>query len=99
MIKIYDYDKISLDDIFAREEEDTSRLENTVAQIIENVRKNGDNALLEYAEKFDIGPTIESPGPILFMQVSVAEKFVVKSKPSIEIINSVIAKTTAYIPK
>lgn len=55
MIKIYDYDKLSIDDIFAREEEDTSRLENTVAEIIENVRKNGDAALKEYADKFDGG--------------------------------------------
>ncbi len=55
MIKIYDYDKLSIDDIFAREEEDTSRLENTVSEIIENVRKNGDAALREYADKFDGG--------------------------------------------
>ena len=55
MIKIYDYDKLSIDDIFAREEEDTSRLENTVSEIIENVRKNGDCALREYADKFDGG--------------------------------------------
>ena len=55
MIKIYDYDKLSIDDIFAREEEDTSRLENTVSEIIENVRKNGDRALREYADKFDGG--------------------------------------------
>ena len=55
MIKIYDYDKLSIDDIFAREDEDTSRLENTVSEIIENVRKNGDCALLEYADKFDGG--------------------------------------------
>ncbi len=55
MIKIYDYDKLSIDDIFAREDEDTSSLENTVSQIIENVRKNGDAALREYADKFDGG--------------------------------------------
>ena len=55
MIKIYDYDKLSIGDIFAREEEDTSRLENTVSEIIANVRKNGDAALKEYADKFDGG--------------------------------------------
>ena len=55
MIKIYDYDKLSIDDIFKREDEDTSRLENTVSEIIENVRKNGDAALREYADKFDGG--------------------------------------------
>ena len=55
MIKIYDYDKISIDEIFARDIEDTSAIENTVADIIYDVRKNGDKALLAYAEKFDGG--------------------------------------------
>ncbi len=55
MIKIFDYDKISLDDIFARESEDTSSIENTVSEIIENVKKNGDEALRFYADKFDGG--------------------------------------------
>ena len=55
MIKIYDYEKIGLDDIFARESEDTSSIESTVAQIIENVKENGDEALRFYADKFDGG--------------------------------------------
>ena len=55
MIKIYNYDEISIDEIFARDIEDTSAIENTVSEIIENVRKNGDAALREYAEKFDGG--------------------------------------------
>ncbi len=55
MIKIYNYDEISIDEIFARDIEDTSSIEKTVTEIIENVRKNGDKALFEYADKFDGG--------------------------------------------
>ena len=55
MIKIYDYDKISIDDVFERQIEDTSKIEETVAEIIANVRKNGDDALRFYADKFDGG--------------------------------------------
>lgn len=36
-----------------RTEEDRSRLQQTVSEIIGNVRKNGDKALLEYNETFD----------------------------------------------
>ena len=53
MIKIYNYEEISIDEIFARNTEDTSSIEKTVTDIIENVRKNGDEALRFYAEKFD----------------------------------------------
>jgi len=55
MIKIYNYEEISIDEIFARDIEDTSAIEKTVSEIIENVKKNGDKALLEYADKFDGG--------------------------------------------
>ena len=55
MIKIYDYDKISIDDVFERQIEDTSKIEETVTEIINNVRKNGDEALRFYADKFDGG--------------------------------------------
>ena len=55
MIKIYNYEEISIDEIFARDIEDTSSIEKTVTEIIENVRKNGDKALMEYADKFDGG--------------------------------------------
>lgn len=55
MIKIYDCDKITLDEIFKRESEDTTSIQNTVSEIIENVKKNGDSALRFYADKFDGG--------------------------------------------
>ena len=55
MIKIYNYEEISIDEIFARDIEDTSSIEKTVSEIIDNVKKNGDKALFEYADKFDGG--------------------------------------------
>ena len=52
MIKIYKYGEVSNDEIFARENIDAG-VEDIVCDIIYNVRKNGDKALYEYAEKFD----------------------------------------------
>lgn len=43
----------------------------------------------EKAEKFPVGPTIPSPGPILFRQAAIAVKFVSKSKPSTAISRTV----------
>ena len=37
---------------------------------------------LEKEEKFWVGPTASSPGPILFKVAATAEKFVIKSKLS-----------------
>ncbi len=52
MINIYKYGEVSNDEIFARAESKYDVSE-TVSEIIENVRKNGDAALREYCEKFD----------------------------------------------
>lgn len=52
MIKIYKYGEVSNDEIFARENIDAG-VEDIVTDIIYNVRKNGDKALYDYAEKFD----------------------------------------------
>ena len=52
MIKIMKYGEVAADEIFARAES-TVNVESIVAEIIENVRKNGDKALFEYCEKFD----------------------------------------------
>lgn len=51
-MKTYAYKDIAIDEIFARKEEKTE-IADTVAEIIANVRKNGDAALRYYAEKFD----------------------------------------------
>ena len=52
MIKIMKFGEVSADEIFARAE-NAVNVESIVAEIIENVRKNGDKALFEYCEKFD----------------------------------------------
>ena len=52
MIKIMKYGDVPNDEIFARAEPAVNVVE-VVAEIIDNVRKNGDKALFEYTEKFD----------------------------------------------
>lgn len=65
MIKIMKYGEISKEEIFARQEQkfDVSGI---VADIIDNVRKNGDKAVFEYNLKFD-GAELDS------LEVSEAE--------------------------
>ena len=52
MIQIYKYGEVENDRIFARAEAKVD-VAGIVSGIIENVRANGDKALLEYCEKFD----------------------------------------------
>ena len=52
MIKIMKYGEVPADEIFARVEP-TVNVADIVAEIIANVRKNGDEALFAYCEKFD----------------------------------------------
>ena len=52
MIKIYKYGEIDDTEIFARVQM-SSTVEKTVSDIIEDVKKNGDKAVLEYCRKFD----------------------------------------------
>ena len=52
MIKIMKYSELSNDEIFARVTP-TVNVTDIVAEIIENVRANGDKALFEYCKKFD----------------------------------------------
>ena len=52
MIKILNYNEVDNAEIFARFEP-TASVEDVVADIIANVRKNGDKALLEYTARFD----------------------------------------------
>ena len=52
MIKILKYGEVSTDEVFARVTPAVN-VEDIVTEIIENVRKNGDNALRYYSEKFD----------------------------------------------
>ena len=52
MIKIYKYGEVSAEEIFARENL-SANVEETVANILAEVKKSGDKALLDYTEKFD----------------------------------------------
>lgn len=52
MIKIMKYGEVPNSEIFARSAPKTD-VAGTVAEIIKNVRENGDKALFEYCEKFD----------------------------------------------
>lgn len=52
MIKILKYGQVKNDEIFSRSVPKTD-VAGTVADIIKNVRENGDKALFEYSEKFD----------------------------------------------
>ncbi len=52
MIKTYNIKDIPVQEILRREE-NTVDVSGIVAEVIENVRKNGDAALAEYTEKFD----------------------------------------------
>ena len=66
MIRTYRYDEIKKEDIFARKEE-KNEIADVVAEIIAEVRKNGDAALKRYTEAFD-GAVAE------VLEVSEAEK-------------------------
>ena len=52
MIRIYKYGEVANEEIFARAEAKVD-VAGIVSEIIENVRANGDRALLAYCEKFD----------------------------------------------
>ncbi len=58
MIKIFKYGTVSNDEIFARNNP-TGDVSDIVKGILENVKKNGDKALIEYAQKFD-GATLKN---------------------------------------
>lgn len=87
MIKIYNYEEINIDEIFARDIEDTSSIEKTVAQIIENVRENGDDALRFYADKFDGG----APESLLVTEEEYEEAMKSVSPELIEILKKAAA--------
>lgn len=87
MIKIYNYEEISIDEIFARNTEDTSSIEKTVTEIIENVRENGDEALRLYADKFDGG----APESLLVTEEEYAEAMKSVSPELIDIIKKAAA--------
>lgn len=58
MISIMKYGEVENSELFSRENL-SANVEETVAEVIENVKTNGDKALFEYCEKFD-GVTLSS---------------------------------------
>lgn len=78
MIKIMKYGEVASKDIFARAETKLD-VEGIVAEIIENVKQNGDRALYEYTEKFDkakLSSLLVSEDEIEEAFNSVSEKFI-----------------------
>lgn len=53
MIKIFTGLSRPIDEIMGRTKEDTNNVSDIVAEIIKNVRENGDKAVLDYTERFD----------------------------------------------
>ncbi len=52
MIRIYRYGEVSMEEIFLRDEKQAD-VSQTVSAIIQDVRQRGDEALLDYARRFD----------------------------------------------
>lgn len=53
MIKIYNYPSDSIDEVINKSSLDFSKVQETVKEIIEDVKKRGNKALFEYTQKFD----------------------------------------------
>ena len=81
MIKIMKYGEVDNKDIFARGTAATS-VEDIVTGIIENVKANGDRALLEYTKKFD-GAELEC------IEVTDAEMLEALEEPATMIVDAV----------
>lgn len=78
MIKIMKFGEVANSEIFARTE-NTVDVESIVTDIIYNVRKNGDSALLDYTEKFDkvrLDNMLVSPEEIAEARSQVDAKFI-----------------------
>lgn len=78
MIKIFNYGEVENKEIFARKEQKND-VEQTVSEIIEQVRKNGDQALFEYGKKFDgadLSDLLVSKEEMEEAYASVEEKFI-----------------------
>ena len=94
MIRTYAYKDIKIEEIFAREEEKND-IADAVAEIIAEVRKNGDAALRQYAEKFD------GAAPAVF-EVSAEERaaaFAAADAAFVEILKEAAAHIRAFHEK
>ncbi len=91
MIRIYQYGQVPNDQIFARMEPAVNVTE-TVASIIEDVKANGDRALLAYCEKFD-GAKLES---LLVSEEEIQAAFESVDPGFIEVLEKAAANIRAF---
>ena len=80
MIKIYEYGSVKNEEIFSRVDVMTGG-EDVVADIIYNVSKNGDKALVEYEERFDKAKL----SSLLVSETEIDEAFSLVDKRLIEV--------------
>lgn len=94
MIKIYEYGTVKNEEIFKRVDVKTG-VEDVVADIIYNVRKNGDKALFEYEEKFDRAKM----SSLLVSEDEISEAFSLVDKNLIEVIKKAAANIRNFHEK
>ena len=94
MIKILNYNEVDNSEIFARSEA-TVNVEDTVTEIISNVRKNGDKALFEYCEKFDKA----SLTSLVVSEAEIEEAFSIVDDKFIEILKKAKENIVAFHEK
>lgn len=95
MIKIIEIENAQKSDILTRDIKLESGVESIVADIIKNVRENGDKALKEYAAKFD-GAQIEN---LRVTQAEIDEAFANEDPKLIETIELAKKNITAFHEK
>ena len=81
MIKIFKCGEVPKEEIFARSNP-TANVTDIVADILFDVRKNGDTAIKKYAEKFD-GVTLSS---LEVTKAEIDEAFAVADKKFVEVL-------------
>ncbi|MBR6777706.1 MAG: histidinol dehydrogenase, partial [Clostridia bacterium] len=94
MIKILEYGKIPADKIFERQEY-IGNVSDAVAEIIDNVRKNGDGAVIEYTERFD-KVSLQS---LEVTETEIEEAFEAVDKEFLEILREAAANIRAFHQK
>ncbi len=94
MIKIYEYGSVKNEEIFSRVDVKTG-VEDVVADIIYNVRKNGDKALFEYEERFDKAKL----SSLLVSETEIDEAFSLVDKRLIEVIKKAAENIRSFHEK
>lgn len=91
MIKIYKYGEVPNSEIFARENP-TANVADIVTAIIDNVKANGDKAVLEYCEKFDKAKL----SSLEVTKAEIDEAFASVDKEFIEILKEALINITDF---